>query len=96
MMPKKSSVWPHRRTGRGDNRAAVDAFKFDTGDPNVRGLTGFDRDRVGCGIRHAVAAGCPPPISMPRSSRPRSPGVGSSGGPGTADSACSGESLPRT
>jgi hypothetical protein len=39
-----------------DNRAAVDAFKLDTGDPNVRGLTGFGRDRAGCDIRHAVAA----------------------------------------
>jgi hypothetical protein len=41
-----------------DNRAAVEAFKLDTGDPHIRGLTGFGRDRVGGDVRHAVAASC--------------------------------------
>jgi hypothetical protein len=39
-----------------DNRATVESFKLDTGDPDIRGLTGFGRDRAGCDIRHAVAA----------------------------------------
>jgi hypothetical protein len=39
-----------------DNRATVDAFKLDTGDPHIRGLTGFGRDRAGDDVRHAVAA----------------------------------------
>jgi hypothetical protein len=39
-----------------DHRAAIESFKLDTGDPDIRGLTGFGRDRVGGDIRHAVAA----------------------------------------
>jgi hypothetical protein len=38
-----------------DNRATLDSFKLDTGDPSVRGLTGFGRDHAGADVRHAVA-----------------------------------------
>ena len=39
-----------------DNHATVEAFKLDTGDPDIPALIGFGRDRAGGDIRHAVAA----------------------------------------
>ena len=38
-----------------DNRATLDSFKLDAGDPGVVGLTGFGRDHAGADVRHAVA-----------------------------------------
>jgi len=39
-----------------DNGATVATFRLDTGDPDIRGVTGFGRDRAGGEVRHAVAA----------------------------------------
>jgi hypothetical protein len=39
-----------------DNRATIDQFVLEAGDPDRNGLAGFGRDRSGGAIRHAVAA----------------------------------------